>query len=273
MRQLKGQLAVVTGAAQGIGRAIALSLAKRGVRVVCLDKNDKLNTATVQKAAQYDVLCVARHCDVSRPEEIDRVFDEITAQQGAVDILVNNAAVFSTVSVAQHSFETALEDFERNINTNARGTFLCAKKLAPHMAAHGGGQIINVITNHVKRHLFPPSANEHSYDASKYAQLALNESLASELRQYGIRVNAICPAATRTPMLQGFFDAIGMELTKENIGKCAGIASLLECEEVGEAVCHILEWDDNQPTGQAYLLLHSQDCEALKNGTVEDLAK
>lgn len=177
------------------------------------------------------------------------------------------------MSFVEDSYERALEDWRFNMDANALGTFLCAKKVAPFMARYRSGQIINVVTNHVKRYLFPPSSNEHSYDASKYAQLALNESLDCELKRYGIRVNAICPAATRTPMLQGFFDDYGLELSRETVGQCAGIASLLEPEEVAEAVCHILSWDDGQPTGKAILLMNSEDCEHLRNGFVAELAK
>lgn len=259
----KGQIAVVTGAAQGIGRAIALSLAARGIRVMCLDIAERENQETARLAGSG---CQAYLCDVSDPAQISNTFDRILAEYGTIDILINNAAIFSTMSLVKDDYETALRDWQRNMDTNARSTLLCSKKAAPVMAQHGSGQIINVITNHVKRYLYPPSDSEHSYDASKYAQLALNESLDQELKPYGIRVNAICPAATRSPMLEHFFEDLGMELTKENIGKCAGIASLLESEEVGEAVCHMLAWDASQPTGKAILLLHSEDCESLKEG-------
>ncbi len=271
--KLQNQVAVVTGAAQGIGKGIVLSLARRGVRVLCLDVNDAENERTAGAAASLNPGCAAHHCDVSDPAQVAAVFEAILQTMGCIDILVNNAGVFSTMSFVGDRYDTALDHFNFNMNTNARGTFLCSKMAAPYMAKQGSGQILNVVTNHVKRYLFPPSANEHGYDASKYAQLALNESLDSELKPYGIRVNAICPAATRSPMLQGFFDSIGMELTKENIGRCAGIASLLECSEVGEAACHILEWGESQPTGKAILLMHSEDCEKLKNGYVEELAK
>lgn len=270
----KNQVAVVTGAADGIGREVALSLAKRGCRVACLDiaedKNKKTAAASLEAAGNT---CRAYTCDIADPEGIDRVFDRILQDFGQIDILVNNAAVFSTMSLVKDSYETALENYQFNMDVNARGTFLCAKKAAPHMAKRGYGHIINVVTNHVKRYLYPPSDSEHCYDASKYAQLAFNESLDCELKKYGIRVNAVCPAATRTPMLEAFFEEIGMELSKETIGECAGIASLLEGWEVAEAVCHILDWDETQPTGKAILLIYSEDCEKLKQGYVEELAK
>lgn len=271
---LENQTAVVTGAAEGIGRAIVLALAKRNVRVICLDCNEKENKKTAAEAAAISRTgSVAYTCDVADPQQVSRTFDCILENGERMDILVNNAGVFSTMSFVKDSYEDALKDYERNMNTNARGTFLCSKKAAPYMAERGSGQILNVVTNHMKRHLFPPSDNEHSYDASKWAQHGLNESLDCELKPYGIRVNAIYPAATRSGMLQRFFDALGIPLTKETIGACSGHASLLEAEEVGEAACHILEWEDSQPTGQAILLMYSEDCERLKQGYTEEFAE
>ncbi len=273
MKGLKDCVAVVTGAAQGIGESIALSLGKRGACVVCLDVKDAANEDTAASITKAGGTAYTYHCDLAEPGQIEEVFGQILDRFGRIDILINNAAVFSTMSFVEDSYEQALADYTQNMDVNARGAFLCAKMAAPGMAARKSGQIINVVTNHVKRYLFPASSNEHSYDASKYALLALNESLDCELKQYGIRVNAICPAATRSPMLQAFFDSIGMELTKENIGACTGHASLLESEEVGETVCHMLEWDDEQAGGKAFLMMYSEDCEKLKLGAVEELAK
>lgn len=269
----EGMTAVVTGGAQGIGRSICLALAKRKVQVYSLDINDAGNQETEGLMNSVGLGCHVLHCDVSDSEDIRKTFDKILLKEGVIDILVNNAAVFSTMSFVRDSYESVLKDWSFNMDTNARSTFLCSKMVAPAMAQKGSGEIINIVTNHVKRYLFPPSNSEHSYDASKYAQLALNESLAEELHPYGIRVNALCPASTRTPMLQEFFDSIGMELTKETIGQVSGTASLLESEEVAEACCGIMNWDNSQPVGQAYLLLHGEDCEELKKGHVARLAK
>ncbi|MDD6878677.1 MAG: SDR family NAD(P)-dependent oxidoreductase [bacterium] len=269
----EGMVAVVTGGAQGIGRSICVSLASRGVKVISLDVKDESNRITEKLMREFQPQSKAMHCDVSDPRQIDSVFSEIIENEGGIDILVNNAAVFSTTSFAETSYEDALKDWSYNIDTNARSTFLCSKKAAPSMIKKGHGEIVNIITNHVKRCLFPPSDSEHSYDASKYAQLSLNESMARELSGYGIRVNAVCPAATRSPMLTEFFDSIGMELNRETIGHVSGFASLLECEEVAEAVCAIMNWNESEPTGQAYLLMYSEDCAELENGHSERLSK
>lgn len=266
-----GQVAVVTGGGQGIGRSICLCLVKRGVRVYSLDINDERNSETERMMNAVSPGNRGVHCDVSDPAQVDRVFDEIVAAEGGLHILVNNAAVFSTMSFVKDTYEAGVANWAFNMDTNVKGTFLCAKKAAPVMAKQGRGEIINIITNHLKRELFPVSDCEHCYDASKYAQLSLNESLDSELKQYGIRVNGLCPASTRSPMLEAFFEEAHLELTRENIGKVSGYASLLESEEVAETACAMMEWDRSQPTGKAYLLMYSEDCELLQKGHVERL--
>lgn len=175
------------------------------------------------------------------------------------------------MSFIKDTYEHALSDYESNMNVNVRGTFLCSKKAADIMASKGG-HIIHVNTNHIKRYLYSVSANEHNYDASKYAQMALNESMAKELKEYGIRVNAICPAATRTPMLNDFFTSTELPLTAERIGQATRIPSLLEPEEVAEAICGMLCWHKDAPVGKEYLVMYSKDCEKLVKGPVEEFA-
>lgn len=274
MRCFEGQVAVVTGSAQGIGKAIVLALAKEGAVVCCLDIKDKENQQTALDAAQQgNSVCEAYHCDISDPQQINAIFDQIVNRFQKIDILINNAAVFSMMSFVKDTYQKALEDYTYNMDVNARGTFLCTKKVAPFMAQRESGNIINVNTNHIKRYLFSVSKSEHSYDASKYAQLALNESMAKELIQYGVRVNAICPASTRTPMLNGYFKPEDLPLTKETIRKATHYSSLLEPEKVAMAVCGMLQWPKDAPVGKEYLLMYSEDCKKLAAGPVEELAK
>ena len=270
MKLEKGKTAVVTGAAKGIGKGIALCLAKRGVKVYLLDIDDEENKKTEEELRQY-AEATALHCDVGDPKQIDEVFDEILKEDD-IDILVNNAGIFIANSYLKGTYEEALEVFDKQMAVNARGTYLCTKKAAPHMAERRSGAILNIVTNHLKRELYRPSRSEQAYDASKWAQYELNESMDRELKEYGIRVNALCPASTRTPMLEGFFTDYGLPLTRENVFKVTHFDSLLEIEDVGEAACNVLEWEDPEPTGKAYLLIYKEDCERLKEGHIRELA-
>lgn len=271
MDSLQNKVAVVTGSAQGIGKEIAKSLIRLGVIVYGLDINDQKNQEVANECLPLGKY-INVHCDISSPKEINEVFNSIISVENCIDILVNNAAIFTTTSILKDSYSTVLENYEQNMNINTRGTLLCIKKVVDGMAKKGHGEIININTNHVKRKLFSVSKNEHSYDASKYAQLSLNESIARELNEVGIRVNAICPAATRTPMLNNFFKPEDLPLTAEIIGKATHYASLLEPEEVANAVIGMITWPENGVFGKEYLLMYSEDCESLAKRPVEVLA-
>lgn len=273
MDTIKDKVAVVTGSAQGIGKAVVFALARNGTIVYCLDINDEENQKVADQASVFcHNKCIAYHCDLASVSEINEIFNRILSEVHNVDILINNAGVFTTESILKDSFETILKHYDLNMNVNARGTLLCIKKVADKMAEQGYGEIINVNTNHVKRQLFSVSKNEHNYDASKYAQLAFNESIARELKEAGIRVNAVCPAATRTVMLNNFFDPSDLPLTAERIGKATRHASLLEPEEVAKAIIGMLLWPSNAPFGKEYLLMFSEDCVSLSKRPVEILA-
>ena len=107
----EGMTAVVTGGAQGIGRSICLALAKRGVCVYILDVNDNGNRETENRMNSVGSGCHAVHCDVSDAEEIRKTFEEVLQKEGVIDILVNNAAVFSTMSFVKDSYESVLKDW------------------------------------------------------------------------------------------------------------------------------------------------------------------
>lgn len=267
------KVAVVTGAAQGIGRAISLALADRGAILYCLDIQDVKNEETAMMATEKSGKnCYSLHCDIADPKQINQVFTDIISVESQIDILINNAAVFSKVSFIKDTYNTMLHDYDSNMNVNTRGTLLCSKKAAEIMAIKGYGHIIHVNTNHVKRYLYSTSDNEHSYDASKYAQIAVSESMACELKKYGIRVNAICPAATRTPMLHNFFKQSDLPLTAQRIGEATRIPSILEPEEVAEAICGMLCWGEDAPVGKAYLVMFSKDCKRLAKEPIEEFS-
>ena len=262
--------AVVTGAAEGIGKGIAGALADADYEVFCLDKNDEENRKTVDEINRKKKKAAALHCDLESPDEIREVFEKIL-EDHHIDVLVNNAGIFISNSYLKGSYEEAVEVFDRQMAVNARATYLCTKMAAKDMAERKDGKILNIITNHVARNLYRPSRSEQAYDASKWAQFELNESMDRELKEYGIRVNALCPASTRTPMLQGFFDDYGLPLNRETVAKVTHFDSLLEIEDVGRAAVNILSWDDDQPTGNAYLLIYQKDCDDLKKGHQERL--
>lgn len=271
MRLGANKTAVITGGAGGIGKGILLELAKRDVVTISLDINYEENKKTVEEANKLTkVGSYAYHLDVSDPKQINDVFDEIMSMFH-VDILVNNAGIFISNSYLKGTYEEALDIFDKQMNVNARGTYLCTKKVVKAMADKGEGAIINIVTNHLKRQLYRPSKSEQAYDPSKWAQYEMTESMNRELVEHGIKVYGLCPASTRTPMLQGFFDDYGLPLNRENVYKVTHFDSLLEIEDVGRAAVNVLSFDENQPSGKSYLLIYKEDCDSLANGHNEAL--
>lgn len=251
-----GKVAFVTGGAGGIGAGTARMLGQRGVTVVSFDVDGTANRGR-EGSGVYAVDCDCADCGAVR-----RAFEGALERFGRVDILVNNVGSFRTSSFLEEDYGEAMAGFEEMLRSCAGSTYAFTQLAAPVMAAQGAGAIINVLTNHVHRDICRVSPEEHAYDAAKYAQLSLNKGMAAELHDHGIRVNAVDPAATMTKMLKDFFVAQGME---EKLRRRAGEGSILTPEEVGLAICHLIEWEDPAPVGQNYLLRTRADCEGLKS--------
>lgn len=254
------RVAFVTGGANGIGRGTVRQLAGRGVQVVSFDKDEKGSRAL---ELENSLVC-GLVCDCGDRAQIARVFGEALAYFGRVDILVNNVGSFVESSFLEDTYEQAMDSLEQMFRVCLMSTYAFTQLAAPVMARQGEGAIINVLTNHVHRDVCRVSPREHAYDAAKYAQLSLNMSMAAELESRGIRVNAVSPASTATPMLRDHLAARGLELNAEAIGRLTGTASLLTEEEVGMAICNLIEWEDPAPVGQDHLLRFRRDCEDLK---------
>ncbi len=194
MTDLTGHVAVVTGAAQGLGRAFADALRAAGADIVACDRRD----------AVHDVEGLTYVADVRDADEVRMVVDGAVAKHGRIDVLVNNAGVVRP-TFATDPWEQALADYDEIVDTNLRGSFLFGRAVAPVMVEAGGGNIVNIGTDHV----FPlPGVDVHGhgamdlYNASKWAINGLTLDWAINLKRHGIRVNAIHMGATDTEMLR-----------------------------------------------------------------------
>ncbi len=197
---VEGRVAGVTGAGAGIGRAIARALAAEGARVAVTDINEAGAQETVRLIEEAGGTARAWRLDVTRREEIERVVAEIREWGGRLDIWVNNAGV----STMNHFWELTEEDWDYNMNVNAKGTFLCSQVVAKVMMAQDlmsgselRGKIINIASMAGKRGNAPFLAH---YVASKFAVVGLTQATAGELAPYKITVNAVCPGYVATSM-------------------------------------------------------------------------
>ena len=209
---LDGQVAIVTGAAQGLGAAYAEALAGAGAKVVAVDEQ----TWAPGPSSASSVVA-----DVSQIGDVRRVLDLARSEHGGVDILVNNAARWKQTPI-DGPRQQALADYERLMDANTRGAFLMGRAVMPSMIERGGGNIVNVSTYYVLPPRPPESTGTNPpetdvYAASKWALNGLTQVWAVALREQGIRVNALAMGATDTPMLRGLYATRGTEPSEAEI--------------------------------------------------------
>ncbi len=192
---LDGQVAFVTGAGSGLGRAIALGLAEAGADIVCCGRRLQNLEETCHLIERTGRRALAIEMDVGSSQQIKDSVARAAAWQGRIHILVNSAGVMQAVS----SLSTTEEEWNRVIRTNLTGTFLCSQAIAAHMIEHGGGKIISVGS------IFGSMGTTHclAYSCSKAAIDEMTRSLAVEWARYAICVNAILPGHFETDMSAG----------------------------------------------------------------------
>ncbi len=192
---LSGRVAVITGAASGLGRAIALGFAEFGCDVAALDVDLDGARCTASRAEALGRRSRALLLDVGDPEQVRAVFAECVREFGSIDILVNSAGV-SPHEPAEH---TALATWDSAIDVNLRGAFVCCQEAAKVMLQNGSGSIINITS--ISAHVGFPRGNG-VYSASKGGLEALTRQMAIEWAPRGVRVNSIAPCQFMTPGLQ-----------------------------------------------------------------------
>lgn len=184
----KDKVVIITGGAQGIGRAYAIEFAKAGACVVIADLSSEKGDMVAREIADFDGRAISTKVDVSDKASVDSMVSQALEAYGHIDVLVNNAAVFSTLSMKPFE-EIDADEWDLVMNVNARGVFFCAQAVAASMRNRGKGKIINISSSVVQT----GRANYAHYVASKGAVVALTRALATELGDDGINVNAISP--------------------------------------------------------------------------------
>jgi NAD(P)-dependent dehydrogenase (short-subunit alcohol dehydrogenase family) len=192
--RIRGQVALVTGAARNLGKAIAISLAEAGADVVLasrsLNEMKKIEDEIVRMGGRASAIFL----DVTDPEQVEKAVNQIVKDFGRIDILVNNAAARSSKPI----LEISVEEWKNVIDTNLTGVFLCCKAVGPHMIRQGGGRIINISS----RAGIQGIANRVAYCSSKGGLNQLTKALAMEWAPHKILVNAIAPGIMNTSTAQ-----------------------------------------------------------------------
>ena len=242
---LSGRVAIVTGGARGIGRAICLALAREGASVAVADVIDGDGTVAAVAATGGRALFV--RVDVTVRAEVEALAERVRDELGAVHILVNNAGTLGRVPLE----ETTDELWERDVGTIMRGTFLCTQAVYPLMKAQRFGKIVNVssISGRIggavsKAEDSPEVAKGRSgpaYAAAKGGVLAFTKWVAKDGGRYNVYVNAVCPGPVSSEMTRGFDYAVSSQ----------PIARMGEPEDIAEAVVFLASNAANFITGQA----------------------
>jgi 3-oxoacyl-[acyl-carrier protein] reductase len=189
---LTGRVAVVTGGAQGLGRAIAERFCASGAEIVLWDRDRALARRTAEEIGHGTL---ALGVDVANPAAVERARDAAIAHFGKIDILVNNAGI---AGVNRAVWDTDLDEWRKVLRVNLDGPFVCAKAIVPHMIANNYGRIVNMASIAGKE----GNPNAAHYSASKAGLIALTKSLGKELAGYDIAVNCVTPAAARTAIFE-----------------------------------------------------------------------
>ena len=221
---MKAKIAFITGAASGIGRATSAAFAAEGARVVVTDRGEAAlqGTAAHVKTIGGEVLAIT--CDVSKPEQVEASVAQAVKAFGRIDCAFNNAGV-ENKAAPLHEIE--LEEWDRILNINLRGTFICMKQEIAQMLRQGGGVVVNTSSGAGIRGV----AGGASYAASKHAMIGMTKSAALDYAKQNIRVNCVLPGNIATPMMDRFTGGdIQKAIDLEPVGR------LGKPEEIAEAV-------------------------------------
>jgi len=235
--RLEGKTALVTGAGSGIGKCIAETYVREGARVAIAD----LNLDAARSAARaLGNNAVALHCDVSKKADIARTFEETLSAFGALDILVNNAGA---THVNKPMLDIDEAEFDRIYAVNVRGLFQFCQAVVPHFRKQGGGVIVNIGSTAGLR----PRPGLSAYNATKGAVHILTKSLAVELAPDRIRVCAIAPVATDTPLLSSFLGAAPGQ--REKFISTVPLGRLARVEDIANAALFLASPEAEFVTG------------------------
>jgi len=245
--RLLGKVAVITGAASGIGRAAALRFCNEGASVAILDRNSHRGEAVLQEIRARGQRAIFISVDVSIEKQVQDAIEKASAEFGALHILVNNAAAF--VFGAQDATEA---EWDKVLSVNVKGAAFCAKYAAEAMIRAGGGAIVNVssISGWVAQDRSLP------YSTSKAALLGLTRNLAMDLARHKIRVNAVAPGCIDTPQLRA--DAARAGMTYEQNEALEGPLHLLNRfgtpDEVANAILFLASDEASFVTGTCLMV-------------------
>ncbi|MEM9934009.1 MAG: glucose 1-dehydrogenase [Bacteroidota bacterium] len=241
MNKFEGKICLITGAASGIGRAAALAFAKNGAQVVVTDISIEGGEETVALIRKNHGQANFMRVNVSKSAEVDQMVEQVVKQHGKLDIAINNAGIGGPWA---RLTDINFADWDRIMGINLSGVFYCMKAELTVMAESGGGAIINTSSIAGLKGL----ANSSAYSASKHAVVGLTKSAALEYARANIRINAVCPAFTKSPL---FDRVIEMDPSfEEKLLKNIPMRRYGEPEDIADAMVWLASEEAAFVTGQ-----------------------
>ncbi len=244
--RMEGKVSVVTGAATGIGRAVAQRLAAEGSVTVCADVDEGGLRAAVDEIAAGGARVLAHPCDVSDAGQVEELM-AAAEQQGGPHAIVSNAAIQYERTLE----DTPPEDWDRVLAVNLKGIYLCARAAIPRMRARGGGSIVNMAS--VNGFWVEPALG--AYCAAKGAVINLTRSIALENGRYGIRCNCICPGYIDTGMAQRYFEIQpDPQAARAEAGRLHALGRIGRPEEVAAMALFLASDESGFCTAQPFIV-------------------
>ena len=242
--RFKHKVVVITGGGSGIGRATALRFAGEGAKVVIADFDPKGGEETVKMIKDKNGEAFFVKTDATKAADVQNMVDQTVKKYGSLDIIFNNAGTEGPIKLLHEITE---QEFDKTININLKGVFLCSKYVIPQMIKQGGGVIVNASSESaILGH------NLYSiYCASKAGVMLLTKSMSGELARYNIRVNCTCPAPVLTPMLEREAAVLGREKTMTSFKTMTPFGRTAKPEEIASVVAFLASDDASWITGAA----------------------
>jgi NAD(P)-dependent dehydrogenase (short-subunit alcohol dehydrogenase family) len=240
--RLDGKVAVVTGAASGIGRAIARRSAAEGAQVCVVDLADEPGKRVADEVGGLYV-----HADVTEPADVEGMYEQAASRFGGIDVLFNNAGISPPDDVSV--LDTSVQAWQRVQDVNLKSVFLCCQKGIPHLLRRGGGSVVNTASFVA---VMGAATSQISYTASKGGVLALSRELGVEFARSGVRVNALCPGPVNTPLLQELFANDPEQAARRTVHLPMG--RFAEADEIAAAACFLASDDASYITASTFLV-------------------
>jgi NAD(P)-dependent dehydrogenase (short-subunit alcohol dehydrogenase family) len=243
MGRLDGKIAVITGAAGGIGREAALLFSDEGARVCVADVSAEAGEQTAAECRE----AFFQQVDVTDPESVDAMYRATAERYGGIDVLYNNAGIMPADDGSV--LDTDEDAWQRVQDVNTKGVYLCCKHGIPHLLERGGGSVINVASFVA---LMGAATSQISYTASKGAVLSMSRELAVEFGRRGVRVNALCPGPVETPLLMRLFDETPGALERRLVHLPLG--RLAQAKEIAYGALFLASDESSYVNGSTFLV-------------------